>query len=758
MALFRKRPEQSATAPPTIAESLGMLVQSAGQPSLFAHSEFVKQVDCPRCGAPKRLPSKTAYLYCDHCGSLVDYDFRLANSGTSAGLTNTVYHHLVAPVQGELDQARAAGDTDRYRELLRGVFAEWIRQCPQAVSPRARADQGFRDRMVGYLVECAVRRDFAPDLAVLDRQMNAAIASLQRRPNAAGPWLISDGIWQVAALFKQQMELAYQMLEAVGVLAMDPDEAPPGVPLSMEYSTFCQGWIPHLLPSDGERLLAMFGLTGQYARVNVTDAVTRRCGGCGDELKTVPEANAVVCESCGRKLDIAGGETPCHTCGAPLSFPVGISRLECPYCHSGTHRVRSRCADTHAPVGVRARRGRELAGCRSVRSSRLRRPCVRHYQYPRWYHGKHDTRSDIPAMQSGLIARDQPPAALILAAGESRRFWPLSGTQHKSLFRLAGVSLLERTIGSLVKAGVKEIVVVQSPRSLYSKSGNAVLPSDCLPSDCGDARLTFVEQPTPAGQGDAILRCAHLLGDSFFVVQPENINAGDISAELMESAEAGDIAVVAGQERADFSLYAVLHHREQRLTGISEKPMSAGCPRPLCSMGIYLFHSTFTRHLADHEPDPLSIIRALDQVAKTGKASVARSRNEFLPLKYPGHLWAYARFLDLASAPAAGPAGDVVNGAGYRADHGGCIVSEDCTLGADVSLYNAILAPGVAIGSGTEIMNGGEWHDLDAVVIGQGATVGTNVTLAPRVRIGVGATIASGLRIDSDVPDMTTVN
>jgi len=107
----------------------------------------------------------------------------------------------------------------------------------------------------------------------------------------------------------------------------------------MEYSTFCQGWVPHLAPADGERLLAMFGLTGEYQRANVTDAQTKRCGSCGDELKTMPGASAVVCESCGRKLDIAGGEVPCQTCGAPLSFPVGTSRIECPCCKSGTHRL-----------------------------------------------------------------------------------------------------------------------------------------------------------------------------------------------------------------------------------------------------------------------------------------------------------------------------------------------------------------------------------------------------------------------------------
>jgi len=342
MGLFKKRsaqPAQPAPAEPTIAESLERLVETAGRPSLFAHSEFVKQVDCPRCGAPKQLPSKTAYLYCDHCGSLIDYDFRLANSGTNAGLTNTVFHQLIAPVQGELDRARAVGDTGRYRELLRGVYAEWLRQCPQAASPRVKSDEDFRDRMAAYCAETQLRREFDVGLGQLERQMNAVIATLQRLPNGTGPWLVSDGIWQVAGLFKQLMEQSYQMFDATGVSAMDPDEAPPGVQLRMEYSTFCQGWIPHLRPGDAERLLSVFGLTGEYARVTVTDTVTKRCGGCGDELKTLPGAAAVMCESCGRKLDIAGGETPCRNCGAPLSFPVGTSAIECPYCHTGTHRV-----------------------------------------------------------------------------------------------------------------------------------------------------------------------------------------------------------------------------------------------------------------------------------------------------------------------------------------------------------------------------------------------------------------------------------
>jgi hypothetical protein len=93
------------------------------------------------------------------------------------------------------------------------------------VSPRARSDEDFRDRMAGYQAECTVRKDLDPTLAPLDRSLNAATAALQRFPTANGAWLVSDGIWQVAAEFKNLMEKTYQLLDATGVLAMDPDEA-----------------------------------------------------------------------------------------------------------------------------------------------------------------------------------------------------------------------------------------------------------------------------------------------------------------------------------------------------------------------------------------------------------------------------------------------------------------------------------------------------------------------------------------------------
>ena len=193
--------------------------------------------------------------------------------------------------------------------------------------------------MVAYMAASAVSKDFDPRQASLDATMNAQINALQRRPNPPGPWLVSDGIWKVAETFKEQMRMAYELIQSSGVAALDPTEAPPEVALRMEYSTFCQGWLPHLVPGDGERLLSEFGLDGSYSHAEVIDTISNRCGGCGDDLKTLPDASAVVCESCGRKLDVGGAAAPCQSCGAALAWPVGESSLECPYCHARTSRV-----------------------------------------------------------------------------------------------------------------------------------------------------------------------------------------------------------------------------------------------------------------------------------------------------------------------------------------------------------------------------------------------------------------------------------
>ncbi|MBP7972708.1 MAG: hypothetical protein WBB44_01225 [Candidatus Nanopelagicales bacterium] len=337
MGLFNRKQSEQAPGPPPLRTDLIADLPAMGAPlpeSLRAHSGFIKRAECQRCGAPKKLPTKTAYIYCDYCAALVDYDFRIANADTNAGITNTVFHRLMAYFGPQLDHYKAYGDRENYRRLQRDLFYQWVNLCPQAVSPRAKTDVEFRDRLIAYFAETAATKDLDPAQAPLDAQMRVLEAGLQRIPTPNGAWMIGGTFWQFAEVWKQQMDLAYSLINSTGVNEMDPDDSPPGVPLAMEYSTFCQSWLAHLPPEDGEKLLAMYGLNAEYVRLEPQNTNDYNCGGCGSKLLAMADAHTIICEDCGGTVDVTAAPIPCGNCGAPLSFPKSASHLSCPYCQS----------------------------------------------------------------------------------------------------------------------------------------------------------------------------------------------------------------------------------------------------------------------------------------------------------------------------------------------------------------------------------------------------------------------------------------
>lgn len=307
--------------------------------SLKAHSRFIKRVNCSQCGAPKSKPSTTAYIYCDYCGSLMDYDFRMANANTNAGLTNTIYARIMMTVQVQMTQARARNDRDAVRQIYKHVFTLWLEECPNAASPRAIKDMEFRKQFIEYCAECATIKELDPNQSVLQAKAERLVAQLQRIPTPGGAWMVAGPFWEYAALFKEQMTGTYALIRELGADQLDPDHASPEVALRMEYTTFCQGFLPHLSPADGEKLLKFYGLNSEYDEVQPHDSEQRHCGGCGADIEVFPGAKQTVCESCGFTIDVNSQAVPCQKCGALLSFPVSTNHVVCPYCSTDTRRV-----------------------------------------------------------------------------------------------------------------------------------------------------------------------------------------------------------------------------------------------------------------------------------------------------------------------------------------------------------------------------------------------------------------------------------
>ena len=113
-------------------------------------TDYVKRVDCPSCGGPKKLASASAYVYCDYCGALADFDFSRACSDASMAVPGPEYAKLVNGLQPQLKAALQAGDRESYRALQRQIFEAYATACPRALSHRI-SDPDYRANLVDFM-------------------------------------------------------------------------------------------------------------------------------------------------------------------------------------------------------------------------------------------------------------------------------------------------------------------------------------------------------------------------------------------------------------------------------------------------------------------------------------------------------------------------------------------------------------------------------------------------------------------------------
>jgi hypothetical protein len=121
---------------------------------------FVKKTTCHNCGGAKTLAPKTAYVYCDFCGSLTDYDFQKACENPQSNMPGPAYEQLVRETNEDAQLARQTKDREKFYAIQERLFNRWIELCPNAVSPRAKNDPEYRQRLVKYMATTATVNEF----------------------------------------------------------------------------------------------------------------------------------------------------------------------------------------------------------------------------------------------------------------------------------------------------------------------------------------------------------------------------------------------------------------------------------------------------------------------------------------------------------------------------------------------------------------------------------------------------------------------
>jgi DNA-directed RNA polymerase subunit RPC12/RpoP len=262
----------------------------------------VLRVSCHECGAPRTRPSVSAYVYCDHCGALVDYDFAVVKDQPLAQ-PGPVHEALRAKLAPALDAARETGDVAGYRALQRELFDAWALACPDATPVRTR-DPEYRARYVAWLAEGDTVAAFDAGVRALEAAMRAAIAGLAFAHVDGKPRVASEPFRVLAdAVFAY--ESGRDALLAP-VYAMHPDGAPRALQRRIGHSLFVQGWLPYLGEADAQALLDRTGLAAVYDELPPPEVRAMPCNRCGSPLEILAGARRVVCEHCGRLVDVVG--------------------------------------------------------------------------------------------------------------------------------------------------------------------------------------------------------------------------------------------------------------------------------------------------------------------------------------------------------------------------------------------------------------------------------------------------------------------
>lgn len=218
--------------------------------------------------------------------------------------------------------------------------------------------------------------------------------------------------------------------------------------------------------------------------------------------------------------------------------------------------------------------------------------------------------------------------AIILAGGESSRFYPFDDI-HKGFFTLGGKTIIERTVESIKKTPVAEIILVLGKEN-FQEEKQICFRSGVL-SD-----IKIVCQEKPLGMADAILSAQKHIKNDFFVVNAQHFTFNDFFEDFVEKyADGQNLATVGLTETKNPQKYGIAALSGERVVGVVEKPELGKETSNLRLVGTYLFSPKFLEELKKVKQSEYSLETALDMAGKVGKVGFVKLNDKMPSLKYP---------------------------------------------------------------------------------------------------------------------------
>ncbi len=201
---------------------------------------------------------------------------------------------------------------------------------------------------------------------------------------------------------------------------------------------------------------------------------------------------------------------------------------------------------------------------------------------------------------------------IILAGGLGKRLYPLTRITNKHLLPIYNKPMIFYPVEKLVKAGIKEIIIVVGDKSagdIIKLLGNG--------KEFGLDHIYYIYQEGEGGIAQALGLCEYLVkNEKIVVVLGDNIFKDDIKDEIDQFTKQEKGARILLKEVEDPERFGVAYIRDSKIEKIVEKPKNP--ESNLAVTGIYMYHS-----------DVFDIIMNLKPSAR-GELEITDVNNEYI--------------------------------------------------------------------------------------------------------------------------------
>lgn len=301
--------------------------------------------------------------------------------------------------------------------------------------------------------------------------------------------------------------------------------------------------------------------------------------------------------------------------------------------------------------------------------------------------------------------------AVILAAGNSNRFYPYSSIGHKSQVSLFGKPLIVHTLLSLKKAGIRDVVIVVSKES--------EIPFLVKEVEGSNFSIRCIVQEEKLGMGHALLQAKPFLGQQFFLLSGYHLEFGEFYHDMLSLATTTSDVVLLAKQDVHLEAYGVLQTDRQKVTGINEKVTTH--KNGMRVIGMYLLCKEFLEVLGQTPLEHYHFEKALDAYAKRGNVYFTQAKKPTFTLKYAWDLLEAKEYLlgtmqpyiskNATIAPNVLLQGNIYISDGVKilegvSIKGPCFLGENVVVGNNAILRNGVVAEkDVVIGATMEIKN-----------------------------------------------------